>query len=81
MNSKIINTMWSFSLMAISIATIILAGANIVAIELPDIIVRVLGVIDFVSLPVFVFSTVKKNKKVFIENDFFSDIISPDKNK
>lgn len=62
MNSKIINTMWSFSLMAISIATIILAGANIVAIELPDIIVRVLGVIDFVSLPVFVFSTVKKDK-------------------
>ena len=62
MNSKVINTMWSFSLMAISIATIILAGANIVAIELPDIIVRVLGVIDFVSLPVFVFSTVKKDK-------------------
>ena len=62
MNSKIIHTMWSFSLMAISIATIILAGANIVAIELPDIIVRVLGVIDFVSLPVFVFSTVKKDK-------------------
>ena len=62
MNSKVINTMWSFSLMAISIATIILAGANIVAIELPDIIVRVLSVIDFVSLPVFVFSTVKKDK-------------------
>ena len=62
MNSKVINTMWSFSLMAISIATIILAGANIVAIELPDIIVRVLSVIDFVSLPVLVFSTVKKDK-------------------
>ena len=62
MNSKVINTMWSFSLMAISIATIILAGANIVGIELPDIIVRVLSVIDFVSLPVFVFSTVKKDK-------------------
>lgn len=62
MNSKVINTMWSFSLMAISIATIILAGANIVGIELPDIIVRVLSVIDFVSLPVLVFSTVKKDK-------------------
>ena len=62
MNSKVINTMWSFSLMAISIATIILAGANIVGIELPDIIVRVLSVIDFVSLPVLVFSTVKKAK-------------------
>ena len=62
MNSKVINTMWSFSLMAISIAKIILAGANIVGIELPDIIVRVLSVIDFVSLPVLVFSTVKKDK-------------------
>ena len=62
MNSKIINTMWSTSLLVIGIATIILAAANIVAIELPDIIVRVLGVIDLVSLPVLVFSTVKKAK-------------------
>ena len=62
MNSKIINTMWSISLMVIGVATIILAAANIVAIELPDIIVRVLGVFDLVSLPVLVFSTVKKDK-------------------
>lgn len=62
MNSKIINIMWSISLIIIGIATIILAGANIVAIELPDIAVRVLGVIDLVSLPVLVFSTVKKAK-------------------
>ncbi|MGN1340286.1 MAG: hypothetical protein ACI4WS_08335 [Oscillospiraceae bacterium] len=58
MNSKIINIMWSISLIIIGIATIILAGANIiVAIELPDIAVRVLGMIDLVSLPVLVFST------------------------
>lgn len=62
MNSKIINIMWSISLIVIGIVTIILAGANIVAIELPDIIVRVLGVIDLVLLPVLVFSTVKKAK-------------------
>ncbi|MGN0350140.1 MAG: hypothetical protein ACI4ES_00690 [Roseburia sp.] len=60
MNSEIINKMWSISLMVISIATIILAGANIVAIELPDILVRVLGGIDLIFLPVLVFSTVKK---------------------
>lgn len=52
--------MWSISLITIGIATIILAAANIVAIELPDIAVRVLGVIDLVSLPVLLFSTVKK---------------------
>lgn len=33
---------------------------RILAIELPDFIVRVLGVLDLVSLPVLVFSTVKK---------------------
>ena len=62
MNPKIINTMWSISLMVIGIATFILAAGDIVAIELPDIIVKVLGVIDLVSLPVLVFSTVKKAK-------------------
>ncbi len=55
-----INIMWSISLILIGIATIILAGANIAAIDLPDIIVRVLGVLDLLSLPVLVFSTVKK---------------------
>lgn len=62
MNSKIINIIWSTSLFVTGIATIILAGANIIAIDLPDIIVRVLGVIDLVSLPVLVFSTVTKAK-------------------
>lgn len=62
MNSKIINIMWSISLIIIGIATIILVGADIIAIELPDIAVRVLGVIDLVSLPVLAFSTVKKTK-------------------
>ncbi|MGN0696030.1 MAG: hypothetical protein ACI4J5_04600 [Oscillospiraceae bacterium] len=62
MDPKLINIMWSISLILIGIATIILAGANIAAIELPDLIVRVLGVIDLVSLPVLAFSTVKKSK-------------------
>lgn len=62
MNTKIINIMWSISLIIIGIATIILVGTEIIAIELPDIAVRVLGVIDLVSLPVLAFSTVKKAK-------------------
>lgn len=62
MNLKIINTMWSISLMVIGIATIILVGANAFAIELPDMIVRTLGIFDLVSLPVLAFSTVKKAK-------------------
>ena len=62
MNSKIINTMWSISLMVIGIATLFLIGANIFTMRLPDIIVRTLGIIDLVSLAVLVFSTVKKAK-------------------
>ena len=62
MNSKIINIIWSISLLVTGIATIILAGANIIAIELPDSAVRVLGVSALVSLPVLVFSTITKVK-------------------
>ena len=65
MDSKKINIMWSVSLIIIGVATIILAGANIIGIELSDITARILGVLDLVSLPVLAFSTVKKaqNKK------------------
>lgn len=62
MNSKIINTMWSISLMVIGIATLFLIGANIFTMRLPDMIVRTLGIIDLVSLAVLVLSTVKKAK-------------------
>ena len=55
--------MWSISLIAIGIATIILAGANIVGIDLPDMFVRLLGIVDLVALPILVYSTIKKVKK------------------
>lgn len=62
MDSKTINIIWSVSLIVIGITTIILAGVNIVEIELPDIVVRILGAVDLISLPVLAFSTVKKAK-------------------
>lgn len=55
--------LWSISLLSIGIATLILAGANIVGIELPDIAVRILGIVDLISIPFLVYSTVKKAKK------------------
>ena len=60
MDSKKINIMWSLRLIIIGVATIILAGANIIGIELSDIAARILGVLDLVSLSVLAFSTVKK---------------------
>ena len=52
--------LWSISLLVIGIATIILSGSNIIGIELPDIIVRIIGVIDLLFLPVLAYTTVKK---------------------
>ena len=62
MDSKKVNTMWSISLLVIGTATFILAGANVIGLELPDIAVRILGIIDLIALPVLGFSTVKKLK-------------------
>lgn len=39
-----------------------LVGVNLAGIELADIVVRICGAVDLVSLPVFAFSTVKKVK-------------------
>ena len=55
--------LWSISLFIIGIVSIILFGSNIIGIELPDIVVRILGVIDLLALPVLVYTTVKKFKK------------------
>ena len=62
MDSKKVNAMWSISLLTIGVATFILAGANVIGWELPDIAVRILGMIDIIALPVLGFSTVKKIK-------------------
>ena len=54
---------WSISLMVIGLATFILAGTNIVGIELPDVAVRMLGIVDLIALPFLANSTIKKVKK------------------
>lgn len=55
--------MWSISLMVIGIATFILAGSNVIGINLPDVAVRILGIVDLIALPFLAYSTVKKLKK------------------
>lgn len=55
--------LWSISLLIIGIATIILIGLNIIGIDVPDIVVRIIGVIDLLALPVLAYTTVKKIKK------------------
>lgn len=55
--------LWSLSLFVIGIATIVLAGSNLIGINLPGIAVRILGIIDLIALPVLAFSTVQKIRK------------------
>ena len=43
--------LWSLSLMVIGIVTFILASSHIVGTELPDVAVRVLGIIDLIAIP------------------------------
>jgi len=62
MVSKKINLTWVISLFVIGFTMMILVGVNSVGIELTDIMVRICGAVDLVSLSVFAFSTVKKMK-------------------
>lgn len=55
--------LWSISLIVIGVATLILAGSNIIGIELPDVIVRIIGIVDLIALPVLAYTSVKKFKK------------------
>ena len=60
---KKMDLIWAISLIVIGIATLILAGSNIVGIELPYAIARLIGVIDLIALPFLVYSSVKKRKR------------------
>lgn len=57
------NLIWSLSLITIGITSIILNGSNILGLELPDVLTRVLGIINLFAIPVLICSTVKKLKK------------------
>ncbi len=52
--------MWGLSLLIIGVATVILAGSNVIGIELSDAAVRIVGIVDLIALPVLAYTT-KKN--------------------
>ena len=62
-----IERIWSISLIVIGLATFILAGSSVIGMEFPDIVVRIIGVIDLIALPVLVYSSLKK-VKIIIES-------------
>lgn len=54
---------WDFSLIIIGAATVILAGSNVIGLKLPDIVVRIIGIVDLIALPVLAYTSVKKVRK------------------
>ena len=65
MKSNKMTIIWSISLLIPFVATLIIVGAKIVGIELPDTMIRVLGIAELITLPIFVFASVKK----FLKNN------------
>ena len=39
------------------------AGSKIVGVELPDVLIRIIGIVDLISLPVLTYTTVIKVKR------------------
>ena len=60
MNHKIL---WTLSLLTICIIVIIWTVCNFAGIDLPDMAVRIMGIIDLCAIPVLIYSTLKMRKK------------------
>lgn len=63
MEDKKISMIWAISLLIIGVATLILSGTRIVGIQLPDLVTRVLGVVELIALPFLAYASVKKFSK------------------
>lgn len=58
MNMKTISRLWSIALLVLSIATLIYAGSNIAGIKLPDICIQILGIVELITLPILVYTSI-----------------------
>ena len=54
---------WGCSLLVIGIVTLILAGSGIIGIDLPDVAVRILGIVDLAAILFLAYTSVKKFRK------------------
>lgn len=60
MESKRTDRVWVLSLLVAGIATMILLGTNFVGVGLPDMAVRITGVLDLIAIFTLSFLTAKK---------------------
>ena len=59
---KLLTLLWSFSLMAVGLCSLVLSLSNLLSFPLPDLITRVIGIVNLVSLPLLVYSSVRKGR-------------------
>lgn len=64
MNERSLNFIWAVSLIVIVFTVLLLIVTSVLCLELPEIVVRVLGFATIISLPVFVFSNIKRTQKI-----------------
>ena len=57
------NILWTLSLLTICIIVIIWTVCSFAGIDLPDLAVRIMGIIDLCAIPVLIYSTLKMRKK------------------
>lgn len=60
MDVKRTDRVWAISLFVAVIATMILAGSHFVGVRLPDMVVRIIGVLDLIAIFTLSFFTAKK---------------------
>ena len=63
MKNKKMTFVWSITLLILCVSTLVIAVTRIVGIDLPDIMIRVLGIVELIALPIFVFTSIKKYLK------------------
>lgn len=63
MKEKWYDQLWAMSLLILGGASIILFGSKLLKIEYSQIMVRAVGMIELITLPIFSYTTVMKLKK------------------
>ena len=58
--NKTLNWLLSISMALLGVSSLIFSVSSLAGLALPDVLVRVLGIVSLVSLPVMVYSTVRK---------------------
>lgn len=63
MKRSIINLVWGICLIILGLGALIVSLNNVFDLNIPDSVIRSIGIVDLITLPVLAFTTVKKMQK------------------